>query len=61
MLMRRLLALVGCALSNSTVEANPTTRITFLSSRPPSTISRREALARLVESSQLPKPRSPPA
>ena len=60
MLMRRLLELKGSFLSKSTVDERPTTRSTLFSSMPPAIISRREALARLAESSQLEKPFSPP-
>ena len=52
-LMRRLPALIGSALLNSVLEARPCTRSTRSSGSPPATSSRREALARSAESSQL--------
>ena len=53
MLMRRLMGLTGSSLSNSTAELKPTTRMIFCSFMPPVTSSRREALARSADSSQL--------
>src|SRR5690606_41427667 len=60
MLMRRFTGLSGFSLSNSTADDRPTTRSTLVSSMPPATSSRLEALARSAESSQLLYPRSPP-
>ena len=54
MLIRRLVGLKGSFLSNSRVEDRPTTRNTLFSSIPPAIISRREALARLADSSHGP-------
>ena len=54
MLMRRLIGFCGLALSNSTEDANPTTRATLAGSMPPSSSARRAALARSALSSQLP-------
>ena len=53
MLMRRFAGLCGSLASNSMLEARPCTRSTRSSGRPPATSSRREALARSLESSQL--------
>ncbi|MNL79644.1 hypothetical protein D3C87_2062950 [compost metagenome] len=53
MLMRRLAAAVGLASSCRRLDASPSTRTSLSSDMPPATSSRREALARSAESSQL--------
>jgi hypothetical protein len=58
MLMRRLIGLRGSALSRCMLSARPITRSTLPSVMPPVTSSRREALARSADSSQLPYERS---
>ena len=58
-LMRRLMAASGCCGTRLMVEAIPTTRRIFPSANPPVMSSRRDALARSADSSQLLYPRSP--
>ena len=53
MAIRRLAGAAGSAGSNGIVSANPTTRTIFSGARPPATSSRREAFARLVDSSPV--------
>ncbi|MDT4871336.1 hypothetical protein FQZ97_1064590 [compost metagenome] len=53
MLMRRLIGSVGVSGLNNRLEARPSTRRSLSSGKPPETSSRREALARSAESSQL--------
>jgi len=51
--MRRLIGLFGFCWSISTADDRPTTRTILLSSMPPAISSRRDALARSADSSQL--------
>src|SRR5439155_25949469 len=53
MLMRRFTGLSGSILSNSTADDRPTTRNTLASLMPPTISSRRQALARSADNSQL--------